>query len=423
MCQLAQRGRQCREIVRVCCMCAMRHALCSLSGMAHRVLARARRRPAASPWQPGGPRFLPTGSVIATGVLAALALAPRAAQACRNNEHPVFTISEVTPALESSRVARDTGIIVGATASPPAGPVTFADVALIDAETGVPVPLLPVSWLAFDGSMPTMAFRPTEPLAAWRQYRVEAIPFDEVNGGFGAPVSSSFTTSDALLEPIVLSGEFAFTLRPSEIDRVERVDGDSCGGGRQRVVGKMRQLYIDVQLPVPSGGQGIYHAVMHFTDDAPVRTNIDDAPEPEGWEEGTGHRVQSMFYAHVEPGEALTLSQPLFADDFAYAPCCNFAVWDPAGNLTQASACLPSITPEEITALTEGDEPTELSADVSIASEQIVVAIERANRPDRNAPVWSCALGTSPQRSLPAWLALLPALPLGRRLSRAMRRG
>jgi hypothetical protein len=266
-----------------------------------------------------------------------------------------------------------------------------------------------------------MAFRPTEPLAARRQYRVEAIPFDELNGGFGAPVSSSFITSDAFLEPLVLSGEFVFTLRPGEIDRVEIVDHDSCGGGRQRVVGKIRLLYVDVQLPVPSGGQGTYHAVMHLTDDAPVRTNIDDAPEPEGWEEGTGHRIQSMYYAHVAPGEGLTLSQPLFADDFAYAACFNFAVWDPAGNLTQTSACLPNITPDEIIALTQGDEPTELSADESIASEQIAAAVERANSPDRNAPVWSCALGTSPQRSLPAWLALLPAVLLGRRLSRATR--
>ena len=173
-----------------------------------------------------------------------------------------------------------------------------------------------------------------------------------------------------------------------------------------------------MQLPVPSGGQGVYHAVMHFTDDTPVRTNIDDAPEPEGWENEAGHRVQNMNYAHVRAGEALTLSQPIFAQDFVYAGCFNFAVWDPAGNLTQTSACLPSLTPED-----HGDEATELSADEGIAAEQIVAAVERANRPDRNGPVWSCALGTSPERSVPAWLTLLPAMLLGRRLSRATRRG
>jgi hypothetical protein len=93
---------------------------------------------------------------------------------------------------------------------------------------------------------------------------------------------------------------------------------------------------------------------------------------------------------------------------------------DPAGNLAQASACLPLLTPEEIIALTHGDEPTELSADEGIAVAQIAAAVERANRPDRNNPVRSCALGTDAPRSVPAWLALMAALLLGRRLSRRL---
>lgn len=100
------------------------------------------------------------------------ALVPRpAAGACgRPTKSPVYTVTELSPASESIGVARDTGIVVSGTASPPAGgPGTFAEVAMIDIESTDPAEvavLAPDELSAFTGSGVSVELSADEQVAA-----------------------------------------------------------------------------------------------------------------------------------------------------------------------------------------------------------------------------------------------------------------
>jgi len=308
-----------------------------------------------------------------------------------------FSISGVSPASGAISVPRDTGIIVSGVATPAIpGERLGAEVELIDVESGLAVALREVSWYSRHGTDNVLALHPVEPLAALHDFRVEARPLDEEKGELGPAFVSSFSTSEASLEPLVLSGELVLSLRGGEVDRVEY---GPCGG--TNAVGKRRALLADVQLPTPSGGQGAYRSNLYFTPDTPVRVGARDVAWPFGGVSGF-NQTQSV---DIESGTSL-VSQEVIQLDEEYAGCFTFVVWDPAGNFAQASACLPSLTSEEIGALAQADEPVELAASDDAAEEQVDAAITAARRPDR-APVWSCAVGAIAPGSPPAWLALL----------------
>jgi len=216
----------------------------------------------------------------------------------------------------------------------------------------------------------------------------------------------------------VLSGEIGLSLRAGNVDVLHY---EPCGPSS--VVGQRRTLLADVQPPVPSGGQGLYRGVLHFTDNTPAHvspTNVADY-DPN---DGEPHEIRLMQWFAIEAGQALSLSQEIFEEANPYAACFTFVVWDPAGHVAQTSACLPVIAPEDVAALAGSDVSVELSADDAVAADPIDAAVEAAladaRRPQR-ASLSGCALDASPERSLPTGLALLPALLIGRRLSRARR--
>lgn len=344
-------------------------------------------------------------------VLAAAVLVPGRADACGAVPTPSYTIGAVSPSPGATGVARDVGIIVsGVPSSPAGGPSSFADVELIDADTDEAVPLTAVAWFS-GGLETTMAVHPVEPLAPLHAYRIESRPFDE-EGAPGEPFVSRFTTAEALLDPLVLSGELGLSLRGADVDIV----GSSPCGGPGAVTGKRRALLADVRLPVPSGGQGVYQGALHFSDHTPARVGIRDPLNDDRSGADEPHEVRVMQWTKLEAGQALTLEQEVFEESFAYAGCFTFVVWDPAGHGAQTSACLPSLSPDDVRALARGEEPLDLATDDDVAAEQVQSAA--SDYREERAPVIGCSFDSNGPRRTPAWLTLLLAALLAARISR-----
>jgi hypothetical protein len=342
--------------------------------------------------------------LLALGLSGAV-FTPKPASACGPSPSPTYTLSAVSPSEGSSGVPRDAGIIVsGAASGGPAGWGLPALVDLIDVESGERVPVSEVSWFSPEGGDVTMAVHPAEPLGPQRRYRVEATvrsdatPLDAFgNEDVRAPLISTFVTSDVLLEPLVLSGGLELSLRGGEVDALAYGE---CG---PTVTGKRRALIADVRLPVPSGGQGVYRGDLHFSDNSPVFFD-------EGMLDAVPHNVSLTQFAAFEAGDVLTLTQEIFEEGEPYAGCFALSVWDPAGHVARASACLPTLSAEEIAVLTRSGESIHLATDDATAADQVDEAVADARTRDL-----SCALGASGSSATPAWLALLLAVGLVRR--------
>jgi hypothetical protein len=342
--------------------------------------------------------------------LAAAVLAPGPAEACGGGAPPSYTIGAVSPGAGASGVARDVGIIVtGVPSSPPGGPTLFADVRLIDAGSDEVVPLTSVPWSSREGVEQAVALHPVEPLGPQRTYRVEARPFDASDTP-GETVASTFVTSEALLDPIVLSGEIEVSLRGADVDVV------ACGpcASDCATTGQRRALLADVRLPVASGGQGVYRATLHFSDHTPAR--IDETDPVNDEEDDEPHDIRTAQGVDLEPGEAVTVQQEIFEESGPYAACFTFAVWDPAGHVAQASHCLPSLSPDDIRALSGREEPLDVAADEDGAVEDVQSAV--ADSRVERSPVVACSFHASAPSGTPAWLALLLSPILVRRITR-----
>ena len=166
------------------------------------------------------------------------------------------------------------------------------------------------------------------PLEPQHGYRVEATPHDSVGGRTeDALFVSSFVTSDALLEPLTLSGELRLSLRGDQVDIVE------CGpcGYDCKATGKRRALMADVQLPAPSAGQGVYRGVLHFSDHSPVRVSARDPAAYEEVLDGEPHEVQLTQFVKMDAGEALTLHEEVVEEGFAYSGCFTCLSWGGPG--------------------------------------------------------------------------------------------
>ena len=247
-----------------------------------------------------------------------------------------------------------------------------------------------------------MALHPSVPLEPQHRYRVEAKPVDlSADGSAGEAFVTSFTTSSALLEPLALTGELSLSLRGTEVDIVE------CGpcGNDCSATGKRRALLADVQVPAPSGGQGVYRGVLHFSDHVPTRVSARDPSEYEAFDQP--HDVHLMQFVAIKAGEVLTLRQEVYEEGLAYAGCFTFVVWDPAGHVAQTSTCLPSLSADDIRVLARDDGPVLLSTDEDIASDQVRAA-EAGNRDV------GCNVGASRATIAPAWLALVLTALLAR---------
>ena len=392
LCQVAQRSWQVSEMRAVGELTMNGYASCSAARVSH---------PSAPSFVPGG---LTSGRVFAAGLaIAAGVFLPARAGACGASPSPTYTISEVKTHSGASGVARDAGILVSAVPSLPSGGASvFADVQLMDGETDEVLPLQTISWDLLGGADATMALHPLAPLAPQHSYQVEVTPLDfSGEGAEASPFVASFTTSSELLEPLVFTGELGLSLRGGEVDVLE------CGpcGNDCSAIGKRRALLADVRLPAPGGGQGVYRGILHFSDHVPTRIS---ERNPAGYERDEElHDVHVMQLVELEAGDALTLQQQVFEEEQSYAGCFTFVVWDPAGNVAQTSACLPSLSPEEIRGLARADDAILLSTDEEIASSQV-----RQGRADGRAA--SCNLGAGGAKAGPGWLALVIAAWLRR---------
>jgi hypothetical protein len=358
----------------------------------------------------------PAGPLLASALALAWAvLAPTTAAACGGVPQPSYSISAVFPSPGSSGVARDSGIVVtGVPSSPSGGPSRFADIALIDPESAEAVPLTDVAWFAFEGFEQKLAVHPVEPLAPLHTYRVEVTPVDGENGATAEPFVSSFVTSDALLDPVALSGELGLSLRGADMD----VEESGPCGQDVTVIGKQRVLMADVDLPVPSGGQGVYHAAVHFTDDTPTRIETSD---PLNYElpGAEPHLFHTMNILAMVAGQALTVEQIVFDEGIAYAGCFTLVVWDPGGHGAQTSRCLPSLTPDELRALAEGEYTLDVAMDEAVAVQDVQGAVEDYR--ESRSPALGCSFGPLAPTSAPAWFTWLLGVLLVVRVSR--RRG
>jgi hypothetical protein len=249
-----------------------------------------------------------------------------------------------------------------------------------------------------------MAVHPVEPLAPLHRYRVEVNAHEGEGGTDSGIFASSFETSDVLLDPVRLAGDLRFSLRGAEVDTLE------CGlcSGTCTPVGKRPALMVDVQLPVPSGGQGVYQGILHLTGDTPA--DLSDS-YPGAYEAGNNPGLHDVQVVHRVggAGDAVIVQQELPLWDVSYAACFTYVVYDPAGNAAEASACLPVLSPADIEALASDDSSVLLDADNEVATEQVQTELSDRRDGRANGPLFSCALDSSPRpaRGWPAGSALL----------------
>ena len=332
--------------------------------------------------------------------LAGVMLAPGRASACSPSERSTYTITDVLPGPGAAGVARDAAIIVaGIPSLGDGGLFPFADVALIDAATEAAVPLEPTRWFALRGLDVLMALHPVDALAPLHPYRAEV----RVGVGYGGdaalpPVVSRFTTSGMLLDPLVLNGELGLALRAAPVDLVER---DGCGRP-SRIIGQRRALFADVQLPVPSGGHGVYVGFLYFSSQPPQQ-NVADLAQDDVLEFDSG-LIYDMQGTNIQAGQALTLAQEVLDADYAYAGCFTLEVRDPSGHVARVSRCLPSLSPDDVRALSHLDSPLDLSSDETVAAARVQQAAD-AHRDDA-APEFGCTFDPSAATRPAAWLTL-----------------
>jgi hypothetical protein len=348
--------------------------------------------------------------------LSAVLLIPEAAGACGATPSLEYTITSVSPVAEASGVALDTGIIINGI-SCSANQRAFSGVALIDVGTGERRSLLGSPWSGGTARGLTLAYYPSNPLEPQHQYRLEATHIDLPNGPDETREEvevSTFTTSDAVLEPLVLSDELELSLRSKTVVSaavndcpVSDVGGDYDGCFTPPMI-TGRALVADVKLPAPSGGQGIYNGVLHFSDRTPPRVSANDPRQVEMMDDEP-HRIHRTWYLNLTTDQTLTLPQELGDERFSYAGCFTFVVWDPGMHVTQTSTCLPSLSPDDIQALAAGDTLLPLSTDPDVAFHQL----HQALGDDRDAAEAaatdgsSCSLRRSHETNLPTGLALL----------------
>lgn len=391
-----------------CCRVVARNGSCIGDGVFHWILASVIRH-----------RLPARGLLVPIAALSGATLLPGRVDACGARPDPSYTITGVTPVGEASDVPRDTGILISSTSC--SGRSAVSAITLIDADTGEASPVLVIAWSSALPAEDLLAFHPVAPLAPQHRYRIEATHRDSP----AAPDEqdeeidvSAFTTSDALLEPLVLAGELQLSLRGTAVysPAINTCPITAANGAASDCYIPpefvRRALVVDVTLPAASGGQGLYRGMLYFSDGAPTSLSDTD-PAHYQINYADPNNFQGGLAANPVPGETLTLPRELDDEGFAYAPCFEFVVWDPAGHVAQASTCLPSLSPDDMQALASKEEVLSLSPDPQVASDELRRAL--GHEPGA-APSPSCSIARRPATRTPVWpMLLLTSLGLRRR--------
>lgn len=366
--------------------------------------------------------FRPAPALALASLAATAALAPGRASACGGVEPPEYTLTAISPAEGTTGVPRDTGILVTAQ-SAFEGSLESVDVTvtLTDVETGSVIAGRSVGWFS---EAATAAWSPDEPLLPGRSYQVEVVPADyrgtPIEGA--TPIRSSFVTSSALLEPLTFSGDIQVSVEVYD-EVVRECDVHPCTSVESNCVdvGTRRDLRARLELPAAVGGQtdaGQYRATFYFNDEKPY--NLEDRAANDELRFGVQGLVQPTA------GQTVLRDQYLFREDFDYAPCFTYVVWDLAGHQIQTSRCLPVLTQAEYAAATADDAPapeqspsTALDDAVTASDDALPSGAERNPIETQSAGV-GCAFGSSP--TTPGGVLVAVAALLGglaRRRSRA----
>ncbi len=301
-------------------------------------------------------RFLWLRAILGSyAVLSSVTLTSSPALACSASPTPTYAVTQVWPQDGAMGVARNSGIVVTAVASSePGGPGFPLAVKVQDVETGATIAGRQIEWHSDEELV--AAWYLDEPLLPLRTYRLEASIAEFEDLPEGEPMVSTFTTSESLLEPLGLVGEFEISLEGYDAE-VQSCDNTSCGPANCIPAGTRRALRARISLPAVQGGQAIdngYRARLYFTDD--TLPNVTE-PDLDGFTpRDEDHDVGITHYFRVGANERTILEQEIFEEPFDYAPCFMFVVWDPAGNKVETGTCLPVMSPGEVRMLAAADE-------------------------------------------------------------------
>jgi len=376
-----------------------------------------------------------TPPLALTALLAAAAAqAPGRASACSEADPPEFTLTAIMPAAGATSVPRDTGILVtGEPSYETAYNRLDVVVTLTDVETGRVVPGRSIHWSSEEA---TAAWYPDEPLLPGRTYHVEVIPAS--TGGIpidgSTPISASFVTSSALLEPLAFSGDIQVTVNAYDAT-VQECEYPPCGPASNCVdVGTRRALRARLDLPAVVGGQpdaGQYRALLYFNDE---KTPDVTQPNLEGVVETESFRIAMAEALLPTAGQTVQLDQELFEEDFDYTPCFTYVVWDPAGHKIQTSHCLPVLTQAQYADATDApalaqvpsgtlDDTATASASSASASDDALLSGAERNPIDAQSAGSGCTFGSTPTTPGAVFVALAALLGgLARRRSRRQQR-
>lgn len=324
-----------------------------------------------------------TTVAVVLALLTALGTAiahPGRAAACGPTPPPYLTIGEITPG-DGGELARDGAIRIQLVAWPGEGAGSEGlQVTVSRVSDGSQVPGQIDNWYADEQTV--LVWAPEEPLAAQTQYRVEVVSAAEADPDIDGPIqaSTTFTTTDTLVRPVVLEGALQVSLRSETLVEVQCENRNSCGGcipGSERMI-ERAALFADVTVPRVTGGFDDYgyRAWLTLSDQA---ARVFDGPgegiAPRG--EETVNLPQFLRLAG-DADDVEIVSVELPREDEPYAACFGFNAWDAAGHAHSA---------EPICVLAKELEAGFAALDRGDSDEPVTVAPGAPSAPPRTDPV------------------------------------
>ena len=282
--------------------------------------------------------------LTASATFALVWFAALRALACGSSLQPYLSIHSIMPADGGTGFPRDGAILIELDAwDTPQSEYSTVEVTVARVDDGAIAAGEVRGWGL--GEEHNYLWRPSEPLEANAEYRVDVSVTNEPAADIAAPLTSSttFTTSDALSPALRLEGELAVALRVGTVqDCSERNDCGGCVDAKRDVPA----LLADVDLPAVTGGFDAYgyEALLFLDDDGP---HIIEPGKPFGF----AVSAQTMFDATVP--KRISVQVPALGEP--YVPCFAFAAQDSIHGLQNAAPlCLDELDVESMLQASDG---------------------------------------------------------------------